>query len=75
MWFLLLPLCAANKFGAWLTDPRPSFLSRFCVASFYMLLALLVMTRSPAKAQVDGLLQKIAAFVSTYLAWTITFCV
>ena len=31
------------------------------------------MTRSPAKAQADGLLPRIAAFVGTYLPWTITF--
>ena len=29
--------------------------------------------RSPAKAQADGLLPRIAAFVGTYLPWTITF--
>jgi protein-S-isoprenylcysteine O-methyltransferase Ste14 len=31
------------------------------------------MTRSPAKAQADGLLPRIAAFVGSYLPWTITF--
>src|SRR6201987_4166789 len=73
MWFMLLALCLAIKIGASLTDPWPSLLSRFCLASFYMLLALLIMTRSPAKAQADGLLPRIAAFVGTYLPWTITF--
>ena len=73
MWFLLLGLCVAIKIGASLTDPWPSLLSSFCLASFYMLLALLIMTRSPAKAQADGLLPRIAAFVGTYLPWTITF--
>ena len=73
MWFMLLALCVATKIGASLTDPWPSLLSSFCLASFYMLLALLVMTRSPAKAQADGLLPRIAAFVGTYLPWTITF--
>ena len=38
-----------------------------------MLVALLILTRSPAKAQADGLLPRIAAFVGTYLPWTITF--
>jgi protein-S-isoprenylcysteine O-methyltransferase Ste14 len=38
-----------------------------------MLLALLIMTRSPAKAQADGLLPRVAAFVGSYLPWTITF--
>ena len=72
MWFMLLALCVAIKIGS-LTDPWPSLLSSFCLASFYMLLALLIMTRSPAKAQADGLLPRIAAFVGTYLPWTITF--
>jgi protein-S-isoprenylcysteine O-methyltransferase Ste14 len=31
------------------------------------------MTRSPAKAQAEGLAPRIAAFVGTYLPWTITF--
>jgi protein-S-isoprenylcysteine O-methyltransferase Ste14 len=73
MWFMLLALCVAIKIGASPTDPWPSLLSSFCLASFYMLLALLIMTRSPAKAQADGLLPRIAAFVGTYLPWTITF--
>jgi protein-S-isoprenylcysteine O-methyltransferase Ste14 len=38
-----------------------------------MLLGLLIITRAPAKAQAEGLLPKIAAFVGTYLPWTITF--
>jgi protein-S-isoprenylcysteine O-methyltransferase Ste14 len=73
MWFMLLALCVAIKIGASPTDPWPSLLSSFCLASFYMLVALLIMTRSPAKAQADGLLPRIAAFVGTYLPWTITF--
>jgi len=73
MWFMLLALCVATKIGASLTDPWPSLLSRFCIGIFYMLLALLIITRSPAKAQADGLLPRIAAFVGTYLPWTITF--
>jgi protein-S-isoprenylcysteine O-methyltransferase Ste14 len=73
MWFMLLALCVATKIAASLTDPWPSLLSNFCLASFYMLLALLIMTRSPAKAQADGLLPRIAAFVGSYLPWTITF--
>jgi len=72
VWFMLLALCVANKIGASPTDPWPSLLSSFCLASFYLLLALLIMTRSPAKAQADGLLPRIAAFVGTYLPWTIT---
>src|SRR5216683_8274441 len=73
MWFMLLALCVAIKIGASLTDPWPSLLSSFCLASFYMLVALLIMTRSPAKAQADGLPPRIAAFVGSYLPWTISF--
>src|SRR6202008_896296 len=73
MWFMLLALCVASKIAASLTDPWPPLVSSFCLASFYMLLALLIITRSPAKAQADGVLPRIAAFVGSYLPWTITF--
>jgi MFS superfamily sulfate permease-like transporter len=73
MWFMLLALCVATKIGASLTDPWPSLLSSFCISIFYMLLAVFIITRSPAKAHADGLLPRIAAFVGTYLPWTITF--
>ena len=73
MWFLLLAVCVAMKIGTSHTDPWPSLLSGFCLAILYLMLALLVMTRSPAKAQADGLLPRIAAFVGTYLPWTMTF--
>ena len=73
MWFFLLALLVATRIGAAPSGPWPSLLSSFCIASFYLLLALLIMTRSPAKAQADGLLPRIAALVGTYLPWTITF--
>jgi len=73
MWFLLLALMVAIKIGASLADPWPSLLSSFCLAVFYMLLAVLIMSRSPAKAQAEGLLPRIAAFVGSYMPWTITF--
>ncbi|MGY3034374.1 protein-S-isoprenylcysteine O-methyltransferase Ste14 [Bradyrhizobium sp. USDA 4354] len=73
MWFLLLALCVAVRIGASLHDPWPSLLSSFCLGIFYMLLALLIVTRAPAKAHADGLLPRIAAFVGSYLPWTISF--
>ena len=73
IWFMLLALCVAIKIGSSLTDPWPSLLSSFCLATFYVLVALLIITRSPAKAQAEGLLPRIAAFVGSYLPWTITF--
>ena len=72
MWFMLLALCVAIRIGSF-TDPWPSLLSSFCLAIFYMLLALLILTRSPAKAQAKGRLPRIAAFVGTYMPWTIAF--
>jgi protein-S-isoprenylcysteine O-methyltransferase Ste14 len=73
MWFMLLALVVAINIGASPGDPWPLRLSSFCLAIFYVLLALLIMTRSPAKAHADGLLPRIAAFVGTYMPWTITF--
>src|SRR6266480_5052602 len=73
MWFMLLALCVAIKIGSSGNDPWPSLLSSFCLATFYLLLALLIMTRSPATAHADGLLPRIAAFVGSYMPWTITF--
>ena len=73
LWFVLLALLVAVKMGASPTDSWPLRLSSFCLAIFYMLLGLLIMTRAPAKAQAEGLLPRIAAFVGTYLPWTITF--
>jgi protein-S-isoprenylcysteine O-methyltransferase Ste14 len=72
-WFLLLALCVASRIGTSPADHWPSLLSNFCLANFYVLLALLIMARSPATAQADGLLPRIAAFVGTYLPWTIAF--
>ncbi|MGY4161278.1 MULTISPECIES: methyltransferase family protein [unclassified Bradyrhizobium] len=72
MWFMLLALLVAIRVGSF-ADPWPSLLSSFCLASFYVLLGLLIITRPPAKAQADGLLPRMAAFVGTYMPWTIGF--
>ena len=73
MWFMLLALGVATKVGSSVGDPWPSLLSSFCLAVFYVLLALLIITRPPAKAHANGLLPRIAAFVGTYMPWTIAF--
>jgi len=73
IWFMLLALCVAIKIGSSGNDSWPSLLSSFCLATFYVLVALLIITRSPAKAQAEGLLPRIAAFVGSYLPWTIGF--
>ncbi|WP_246230607.1 methyltransferase family protein [Bradyrhizobium cytisi] len=72
IWFMLLALCFAIKIGSH-SEPWPSLLSSLCLASFYVLLGLLVMTRAPAKAHADGWLPRIAAFVGTYMPWAIGF--
>jgi hypothetical protein len=73
MWFMLLALGVAIKIGSSAHDPWPSILSSVCLAVFYVLLALLIITRPPAKAQANGRLPRIAAFVGTYMPWTIAF--
>ena len=73
LWFLALALLVATKIGAASDDPWPSRLSSFFLACFYLLLALMVLIRSPAKAQAQGALPRLAAFVGTYMPWTITF--
>src|SRR4051794_32553156 len=72
MWFVLLALLVAIKTGA-SGDPWSLRLSSFCLAIFYSLLGLFILTRPPAQAQAEGLLPKILAFVGSYLPWTITF--
>ncbi len=71
LWFLLLALFVAVKIGASPATSWSSLGSSFLLAVYYGLLSLLIMTRSPAKAEAEGLLPKIAAFVGTYLPWTI----
>lgn len=73
MWFMLLALGVAFNIGSSADKPWPSLLSSVCLGAFYVLLALLTITRSPAKAQADGVLPRIAAFVGTYMPWTIAF--
>ena len=73
MWFMLLALGVAFNIGSSADKPWPSLLSSVCLGTFYVLLALLTMTRSPAKAQADGVLPRMAAFVGTYMPWTIAF--
>ncbi|MGY3697439.1 protein-S-isoprenylcysteine O-methyltransferase Ste14 [Bradyrhizobium sp. USDA 3240] len=72
-WFLLLGLIVTIKLGTTAGQPWPSLVSSFCTAVFYLMLSLLLLIRAPAKAQAEGLLPSIAAFVGTYWPWTITF--
>lgn len=54
-------------------DLTISLLSRLCLAAFYLIVGVLIMTRPHAKAQEPRMLPKVAAFVGTYLPWSITF--
>jgi len=71
LWFALLALVVAAEIGVSSGEPWPSRLSSFCLAIFYLLLALMIMTRPPAKAEAEGLLPRIAGFAGTYLPWSI----
>jgi protein-S-isoprenylcysteine O-methyltransferase Ste14 len=73
LWFLLLALFVGAELGVSPDLSLPSRLSSFLLALFYTLAGLLMMTRSPAKARAEALLPRIAAFVGTYMPWTITF--
>jgi protein-S-isoprenylcysteine O-methyltransferase Ste14 len=73
LWFLLLGLVVAIKIGVSPGDPWPARLSSFFLAVFYLLVALSIMSRSRAKAQAERPLPRIAAFVGSYMPWTITF--
>lgn len=73
LWFVLLAFLVAIGIGRSPSAPWPSLLSSFCIAMFYMILALLIMTRAPAKAHAEGLLPRMTAFVGTYLPWSISF--
>jgi protein-S-isoprenylcysteine O-methyltransferase Ste14 len=72
LWFALLAIVVAAKVGA--SDSYwPVRLSSFCLATFYVLVAILMITRAPARAQAEGLLPRLAAFVGTYLPLAIPF--
>jgi protein-S-isoprenylcysteine O-methyltransferase Ste14 len=73
-WFLLLAVfMARGAITGFETTPWLQTLSRLCLAAFYLTLWFLILTRPPAKAESSGLLPRVAAFVGTYMPWTITF--
>ncbi len=75
LWFLTLAVVAAASLGASANTAWPVRLSSFLLALFYLMAALLIMTRPPAKAHAEGALPRILAFVGTYMPWTIGFFV
>ena len=73
LWFLLLALVIALKIGTLPADLWATRLSNFFLAVFYLLAAALIMSRPPAKARAEGLWPRVAAFVGSYMPWSITF--
>jgi protein-S-isoprenylcysteine O-methyltransferase Ste14 len=74
IWFLLLALFVGGGLVAtWSTVAWPQVLSRSCLCLFYLVLWLLILTRPPAISVGRGELPRVAAFIGTYLPWTITF--
>jgi protein-S-isoprenylcysteine O-methyltransferase Ste14 len=76
LWFLLLAAVTAK--AAWLGmtphhghEVWPVLVSRVCLTIFYLGLWALIILRPPAVARSDGLLPTLAAFVGTYLPWSI----
>jgi protein-S-isoprenylcysteine O-methyltransferase Ste14 len=53
--------------------PWSQIISRSCLCLFYLLLWLLILIRPPARSEAVGWLPRLAAFVGTYLPWSITF--
>ena len=79
MWFLLLAVLVAWGINLkimaspGLIGILPSVMSSCLLASFYLIIATMVMTRPAAKALASGALPKVTAFVGTYMPWSITF--
>ena len=74
MWFLFLAAFVAREtYGEFVAGPVgwPVLLSRGLLAAFFLLMWALIITRLPALAQSKGLLPTFAAFVGTYMPWTI----
>jgi protein-S-isoprenylcysteine O-methyltransferase Ste14 len=72
LWFLTLAVAVA------VPDPHapttaPHLAAKACVVAFYIIMCALLLSRPPAKAQADGAAPRVAAFVGTYLPWTMAF--
>jgi protein-S-isoprenylcysteine O-methyltransferase Ste14 len=69
VWFLLL---AGLMASAAYHEAQPLVVvCKLCLMSFYLVLFFLLMARPPAKSQAHGLMPRVAAFVGTYMPWTI----
>ncbi|PPQ31041.1 methyltransferase family protein [Rhodopila globiformis] len=70
LWYLALAFeVSAPIPGASATAPQ--LVARASAAAFYAILCVLLLLRPPAKAEAEGIAPRAAAFVGTYLPWTI----
>ncbi len=72
LWFLALAAAVA------MPDPHGGttaahLAAKACLVVFYLILCALLLSRPPAKAQAEGFGPRAAAFVGTYLPWSIAF--
>jgi protein-S-isoprenylcysteine O-methyltransferase Ste14 len=72
LWFLALAV--ATGFPDPHVVPTPlQAVAKACLVGFYLILCGLLLMRPPAKAHGSGLAPRVAAFVGTYLPWTMGF--
>lgn len=72
LWFLILAVATAWP-ALRLTAPPMQLLAKSCIVLFYLIMCWLLITRPPAKAQAEGLVPRLAAFIGTYMPWTVVF--
>jgi protein-S-isoprenylcysteine O-methyltransferase Ste14 len=70
-WFLILACSMAS--AAFHEAAASVIVCKLCLMSFYLVLFVLLILRPPARSQAQGILPRMAAFVGTYLPWTIGF--
>src|SRR6516165_5498027 len=71
LWFLGLAIATAFTMTNAMT--ATSLVAKSCLIIFYLIFGLLISIRPRAKAQAYGFLPRLAAFVGTYLPWTMVF--
>ena len=72
LWFLGLAIFTAFTMTNAINTPT-SLLAKSCLVMFYLIFCLLISIRPRAKAQAYGFLPRLAAFVGTYMPWTMVF--
>ena len=72
LWFLGLAIFTAFTITNAIQTPT-SLLAKSCLVMLYLIFCLLISIRPRAKAQAYGFLPRLAAFVGTYMPWTMVF--